>query len=154
MKALYSPASWFRSFELIRWAKNHDDVEGIRNEGSALAAVNERLQGVDYVFLDEISMVSCNDLQILATQAAKARNIHGDSFGSLSMVVAGDFAQLPPMTGPSLYSEKVTLQVSDAMDQRTQNAVMGKTLWHQFNTVVILRQNMRQPEQTPEDYKL
>ncbi|KAJ7893055.1 hypothetical protein B0H14DRAFT_2334946 [Mycena olivaceomarginata] len=99
-------------------------------------------------------MVSCNDLQILATQAAKARNIHGDSFGSLSMVVAGDFAQLPPMTGPSLYSEKVTLQVSDAMDQRTQNAVMGKTLWHQFNTVVVLRQNMRQPEQTPEDDKL
>ncbi|KAJ7161112.1 hypothetical protein C8R46DRAFT_826398, partial [Mycena filopes] len=56
-------------------SKNHDDLEGIRNEGSSLAAVNERLQGVDYVFLDEISMVSCNDFQMLATQAAKARNI-------------------------------------------------------------------------------
>ncbi|KAJ7697465.1 hypothetical protein B0H17DRAFT_870267, partial [Mycena rosella] len=39
-------------------SKNHDDVDGIRNEGSSLAAVNERLQGVDYIFLDEISMVS------------------------------------------------------------------------------------------------
>ncbi|KAJ7662403.1 hypothetical protein B0H17DRAFT_953129, partial [Mycena rosella] len=46
-------------------SKNHDDVEGIRNEGVSLAAVNERLQGVDYIFLDEISIVSCNDFQAL-----------------------------------------------------------------------------------------
>ncbi|KAJ6540673.1 hypothetical protein B0H19DRAFT_1001765 [Mycena capillaripes] len=70
------------------------------------------------------------------------------------MVVAGDFAQLPPMTGPSLYSGKVTLQVSDAMDQRNQNAVLGRILWHQFNTVVILRQNMRQQKQSKDDDKL
>ncbi|KAJ6548904.1 hypothetical protein B0H19DRAFT_952760, partial [Mycena capillaripes] len=99
-------------------------------------------------------MVSCNDFQLLATQAAKARNIHDDSFGSLSMVVAGDFAQLPPMTGPSLYSGKVTLQVSDAMDQRNQNAVLGRILWHQFTTVVMLRQNMRQKKQSADDSKL
>jgi hypothetical protein len=37
------------------------------------------------------------------------------------------------------------------MDQRTQNAVLGKILWHQFNTVVILRQNMRQKTMTIED---
>ncbi|KAJ7155807.1 hypothetical protein C8R46DRAFT_847633, partial [Mycena filopes] len=67
------------------------------------------------------------------------------------MVVAGDFAQLPPMTGPSLYSGKVTLQVSDALDQRSQNAVLGRILWHQFNTVVLLRQNMRQQEQSKAD---
>ncbi|KAJ7171846.1 hypothetical protein C8R43DRAFT_874759, partial [Mycena crocata] len=36
---------------------------------------NERIQGVEYVLLDEISMVSCTDLQSLASQAAKARNI-------------------------------------------------------------------------------
>ncbi|KAJ7710801.1 hypothetical protein B0H17DRAFT_1155472 [Mycena rosella] len=90
----------------------------------------------------------------LATQAAKARNIHDDSFGSPSMVVAGDFAQLPPMSGPSLYSGKVTLQVKDAGDQRNQNAVLGKILWHQFNIVVILRQNMRQKTKSIEDDKL
>jgi hypothetical protein len=58
------------------------------------------------------------------------------------------------MTGLSLYSGKVTLQVSDAMDQRNQNTVLGKIPWHQFNVVVILRQNMRQKDQTPEDDKL
>ncbi|KAJ7079861.1 hypothetical protein C8R44DRAFT_836642 [Mycena epipterygia] len=86
--------------------------------------------------------------------AAKARNIHDDSFGSLSIVVAGDFAQLPPMTGPALYSGAVTLQVSEAMTQKNQNAVLGKILWHQFNTVVILRQNMRQKSQSEQDDKL
>ncbi|KAJ7138717.1 hypothetical protein C8R43DRAFT_1089292 [Mycena crocata] len=58
------------------------------------------------------------------------------------------------MSGPSLYSGKVTLNVSDAMDQRNQNAVLGKILWHQFNTVVMLRQNMRQTTQTVENNKL
>jgi hypothetical protein len=52
--------------------------------------------------LDEISMVSCSDCQLLAMQAAEARNVHDKAFGGLSVIVAGDFAQLPPMTGPSL----------------------------------------------------
>ncbi|KAJ7865764.1 hypothetical protein B0H14DRAFT_2157799, partial [Mycena olivaceomarginata] len=75
--ALLNGSTYHSVFKIPRESKskNHDDVEGIRNEGSSLAAVNERLQGVDYVFLDEISMVSCNDFQLLATQAAKARNI-------------------------------------------------------------------------------
>ncbi|KAJ7086961.1 hypothetical protein C8R44DRAFT_650424, partial [Mycena epipterygia] len=46
------------------------------------------------------------------------------------------------------------MNVADASDQRNQNAVLGKILWHQFNTVVILRQNMRQQEQTAEDDQL
>ncbi|KAJ7710919.1 hypothetical protein B0H17DRAFT_914782 [Mycena rosella] len=58
------------------------------------------------------------------------------------------------MSGPSLYSGKVTLQVSDAGDQRNQNAVLGRILWHQFNIVVILRQNMRQQTNSPADNKL
>jgi hypothetical protein len=153
---LLSGSTYHSVFKIPRESKskNHGDIEGIRNDGSALAAVNERLQGVDYVFPDDISMASCNDPQLLATQAAKARNIHGDSFGSLNMVVAGHFVQLPSTTGPSLYSRKVTLQVSDAMDQRNQNAVLGKILWHQFNTVVLLRQNMRQQNQSENDNKL
>ncbi|KAJ7737159.1 hypothetical protein DFH07DRAFT_688284, partial [Mycena maculata] len=96
-------------------------------------------------------MVSCNDLQSLA---AKARNIHDIEFGGLSMVVAGDFAQLPPMTGQSLYNGLVALKSTSIMSMRDQNAVLGRILWHQFNTVVLLRENMRQREQTPLDAKL
>ncbi|KAJ7691558.1 hypothetical protein B0H17DRAFT_889451, partial [Mycena rosella] len=75
--ALLNGSTYHSVFKIPRESKskNHDDIECIRNEGSSLAAVNERLQGVDYIFLDEISMVSCNDFQALASQAAKARNI-------------------------------------------------------------------------------
>ncbi|KAJ7123846.1 PIF1-like helicase-domain-containing protein, partial [Mycena crocata] len=64
-----------------RRSRNSDDLDGIPNDATSVAAINERLQGVEYVLLDEISMVSCEDLQILASQAAKARNIHDVEFG-------------------------------------------------------------------------
>ncbi|KAH8101940.1 hypothetical protein BXZ70DRAFT_869367, partial [Cristinia sonorae] len=69
----------------------------------------------------------------------------GQPFGGKNMVVAGDFAQLPPVGGPSrsLYSNKIGHSLNGlALDG--QQKVMGKVVWHQFTTVVILRQNMRQ----------
>ncbi|KAJ7122511.1 hypothetical protein C8R43DRAFT_841236, partial [Mycena crocata] len=70
------------------------------------------------------------------------------------MILAGDFAQLPPMNGSSLYNGLIALKTNTSMNTRAQSAVLGRILWHQFNTVVLLRQNMRQKEQTPEDAKL
>ncbi|KAJ7710833.1 hypothetical protein B0H17DRAFT_913503, partial [Mycena rosella] len=70
------------------------------------------------------------------------------------MILAGDFAQLPPMSGPSLYNGFVSLNTTSTMNTQAQNAVLGRMLWHQFNTVVILRENMRQRTQTELDAKL
>jgi hypothetical protein len=78
--ALLKGSTYHSVFKIPREAKmkskNQEDTDGIRNEANAIAAINERIQGVEYILLDEISMVSCNDLQLLASQAAKARNIH------------------------------------------------------------------------------
>jgi hypothetical protein len=128
-----------------RKSRNRDDMDGIPNDAATIAAINERLQGVQYVLPDELSMVSCEDLQILASQAAKARNIHDLEFGGLSVIRAGDFAQLPPVSGDALYNGNVALKMADTA--QTQNAVLGRILWHQFTTVVILRRNMRQKSQ-------
>ncbi|KAJ7122696.1 hypothetical protein C8R43DRAFT_1090749 [Mycena crocata] len=57
-----------------RKTKNREDLDGIPNDAASVAAINERLQGVEYILLDEISMVACEDLQTLASQAAKARS--------------------------------------------------------------------------------
>jgi hypothetical protein len=67
------------------------------------------------------------------------------------MIFAGDFAQLPPVIGQqnsALYSRTVG---RNATSLRDQEAAIGKALWHQVTTVVVLRTNMRQRTQSTED---
>jgi len=74
-------------------------------------------------------------------------------FGGLNMIFAGDFAQLKPVFGSPLYSHTVGTSVDASMSVRSQQSAIGKALWHQVTTVVILRQNMRQKTQSSEDTK-
>jgi hypothetical protein len=116
--------------------------------------IRERLRGVEYIFIDEVSMISCHDLYKICSQMAKTFNIYEKPFGGMNMIFAGDFAQLPPaMNKPSLYSRSVHTQIQARMSVKQQEATIGKALWHQITTVVILRQNMRQKTQSDEDAK-
>jgi hypothetical protein len=118
-----------------------------------LAQVRERLEGVQYIFLDEVSMLSCRDMYLISARLARVMNSLEAPFGGLNFIFAGDFAQLPPVIGhehASLYSRSVG---KDPTSLRQQEAAIGKALWHQVTTVVILRQNMRQRTQSPEDAK-
>ena len=69
------------------------------------------------------------------------------------MIFAGNFAQLPPAIGGekvALYSRTVGTKGTTLHDQESG---FGKSYWHQVNTVVILRKNMHQHEQTDDDVK-
>ena len=46
------------------------------------------------------------------------------------MIFAGDFAQLPPVGGASLYSGSVGTQVHSGLRPEDQEAAIGKALWH------------------------
>jgi hypothetical protein len=75
-------------------------------------------------------------------------------FGGLNMLFAGDFAQLPPPVGGesvALYSRTVG---QSGTWKKGQEMAIGRALWHLVNTVVILRQNMRQRTQSHDDDKL
>ena len=124
-----------------------------RNEQTSQRNVCERLGGVDYIFLDEISMVACHELYQISASLAKARNMTEIPFGGLNMIFAGDFAQLKPVFGSPLYSQTVGTSIDAAMSVRSQQSAIGKVLWHQITTVVILRQNMRQNVQSANDAK-
>ena len=120
----------------------------------ALMQVRTRLLGVDYIFLDEVAMLSCHDLYRISAQLCKVMNEPTKPFGGLIIPFAGDFAQLPPPVGGenvALYSR--TIGQSGTWKQ-AQEMAMGRALWHQVNTVVILRQNMRQTTQSEDDDKL
>jgi len=121
---------------------------------SNFAKVLSRLSGVDYVFFDEVSMLSARDLYRISYQLAHTFNKPEAPFGGMNMVFCGDFAQLPPVPGgefKSLYSCTIgALGTSLA----SQEEAIGKALWHQITTVVILRQNMRQRTQSKQDGQL
>jgi len=72
------------------------------------------------------------------------------------MIFSGDFPQLPPINGgesSSLYSGSIGTQIYSGLTHYGQESAIGKALWHQVTTVVILRENMRQTLQTVEDTK-
>lgn len=122
---------------------------------TSLMQVRNRLLNVDYIFLDEISMVDCRSVYKISERMCKALKNDGHAFGGINMIFAGDFAQLQPAGGVSpLYAPKIGTVIHTTHAHLQQEATIGKALWHQFTTAVILRENMRQKSQTPDDAKL
>jgi hypothetical protein len=119
-----------------------------------VAQVRSRIEGVDYIFLDEVSMLSCHDIFKISAQLAKAANEYEQPFGGINMIFAGDFAQLKPVKGAALYSGHIGTELQSRMNNKKQEETIGKALWHQITTVVILRENMRQRSQSVEDAQL
>ncbi len=95
------------------------------------------LTGVDYVFLDEVSMLSAYDMHKISRKSCLVLGVKHQPFGGLNMIFAGDFTQLPPIQGEnaSLYGQKIGEKSSSKQSQEQE---MGKSLWHQVTTVVIL----------------
>ena len=87
--------------------------------------------------------MSCQDLYKISAQLAKVLQVFDLLFGGINIIFAGNFAQLPPVGGISLYSGTVGTQIQAGSKPVQQETVIGKTLWHQITTVVILRENMR-----------
>src|SRR5882762_7498893 len=74
-------------------------ILGINDKNAStisMAKLRTSLDGVNYMFLDEVSMLSCHDIYISA-QPAKAFNEPNKPFGGLNMIFSGDFSQLPPV---------------------------------------------------------
>ena len=125
-----------------------------RSGPSRVGHIKAKLEGVEYVFLDEVSMLSARDLYRINLQLARVFDRADIPFGGLNMIFSGDFAQLPPAIGGehvSLYSRSIGVIASD---MKSQEESVGKALWHQITTVVILRVNMRQKRQSPDDARL
>ena len=130
------------------------NTEGRKSSVIQLAQAKTWLQGVDYVFFNEVSMLSCWDLYLISARQAELMNNPDSPFEGLNMIFSGDFAQLSPPIGgenASLYSWTVGI---NAQTMQNQEAAMSKALWHQITTVVILQKNLRQTSQSKRDLQL
>ncbi|KAJ3551661.1 hypothetical protein NM688_g4575 [Phlebia brevispora] len=124
---------------------------GARPSAKALARARERLALVDILIIDEISMLSCTGLYNISERISNAFDLPTQSFAGRHVIIAGDFAQLPPPGDEHpLYSCKVGVQ-SSAEYCSGQKASMGRAVWHYFTSVILLRQNMRQKSAKAED---
>ena len=130
---------------------------GVNSDGdrstsnTQLSQIKLKLMGVQYIFLDEVSMLSCRGMYLISARLARILNNLDTPFGGMNMIFAGDFAQLPPAIGgehASLYSRTVRSNPTSLYDQQ---ATIGKALWHQVTTVVLLRENMQQRTNSVED---
>jgi hypothetical protein len=90
--------------------------------------------GVDYLFVDEVSMIGCKLLLQIHEALVDAKGCT-EPFGGISVIFAGDFAQLPPVSQTKLFSR--TKSTKEAV-------VFGQLLWRSVTTVVMLTKQMRQ----------
>ena len=150
--ALLNGFTYHKALGIFR--KNDVGQDFSRNESAILNDVRARLQGVEYIFIDEISMIACHELYAISARLAQITGRHDVPFGGINIVLAGDFGQLPPVFGSPLFDGLVERYVNSRMSVRSQETVIGKVLWHQITTVVILVENMRQKTQTEADGKL
>jgi hypothetical protein len=64
-----------------------------------------------------------------------------EPFGNVNIILAGDFAQLPPVGQTKLYSQ---VSIVNTGTKHGQQIIFGKLLWLSVKTVMILRQVMCQ----------
>lgn len=95
-------------------------------------------RGVDYLLIDEVSMIGCGLLAKInmALELAKESK---SPFGGINIIFCGDFAQLPSVLDPHLYSPLDTTSNKSKPD-----LILGKVLWLLVDTVIFLHQPMRQ----------
>ena len=79
-------------------------------------------EGVDYLFIDEMSMIGCNLLLSTSQSLADAKDKR-IPFGGANVIFAGDFAQLPPVGQTKLYTHVNTMNIGTTDGQ---NVVFGK----------------------------
>jgi ATP-dependent DNA helicase PIF1 len=132
----------YHHFLGLRSENPKDNV--ILNKYTSVLKAKKRMVGVEYIFIDECSMLSCKSLFYINERLAKVSQNFEESFRGFNMIFAGDFAQLPPVGGIKLYKDCSAAALSASLNKFNEQAIVGHFLWHQVTTAVILTRNMRQ----------
>jgi ATP-dependent DNA helicase PIF1 len=139
---------------------NNFDIDGER-----LKQLQKRLGGVNYLIIDEKSMVGRRMLALIDMRLRQAFPEHKNQpFGNCSIIIVGDFGQLPPVLDEPMYSQ------TSRRDQLSNDGIFA---YKQFREVykldIVQRQSgdseeqrnfrdillrMRDGESTADDWKV
>jgi ATP-dependent DNA helicase PIF1 len=111
-----------------------------------LRAMQALLKDIYYILVDEKSMVGLRQLSYIDLRCREARphDRHLD-FGGLSVILMGDFCQLPPVAERPLYSTEKVNSIETTNGQR---------LYKNFRPTIVLDQVMRQQGQEQAAFRL
>ena len=108
--------------------------------GHGLASLQLKLSSIQYIIIDEVSMLGQRMMSWIDRRLRQASGHTEIPLGGYSLILIGDFAQLPPVGDSPLY-------VSDEVYNIPSH---GYTMYHLFNKVVILSDMVRQQGQDVE----
>ena len=110
---------------LIPISSNNLDLNGER-----LKKLQKKLEGVSYLIIDEKSMVGRRMLALIDMRLRQAfPQKQNQVFGGLSVILVGDFGQLPPVRDEPMYSQ---------ISRRDPLSTDGITVYRQFQEVYKL----------------
>ena len=102
--------------------------------GQRLRALQDAFEGVKYVVIDEMSMMGQRTFGYVDLRLRQATGELNEFFGGLSIILVGDFGQLPPVGDAPMYVQPNT----SSLRQR------GYVAYRQFTDVVVLERVQRQ----------
>ncbi|KAF6761071.1 hypothetical protein DFP72DRAFT_880019 [Ephemerocybe angulata] len=79
------------------------------------------MTGVGYILLDEHSMLDCRALCAISARCCEAMGVFERPFGGLNVILSGDFAQLPPVTGQTLNRDKDQINATNSARFAAEN---------------------------------
>ena len=97
-------------------------------KGIALQQLQSNLENVEYLIIDEYSLVGESLLCWIDSRCRQATGLVSQSSGGLSVIVVGDIAQLPPVGDKPLYHSM----------PKTDKQIQGYLMYQQFKKVVPL----------------
>ena len=115
-------------------------VAFVEMSGASLRNLQDEHADTSYYIFDEMSMIGCRMLGMIDARLRQAfPNAADQVFGGRSVILVGDFGQLPPVGDSPVWSEPKT---SRAMEKRGQSAFAT------FTTAVVLDRVVRQAGDT------
>lgn len=103
-------------------------------QGTSLQQLQSQMKDVHYLIIDEMSMIGHRMLAWVDKRLRQATGQLHQPMGGISVILFGDFAQLPPVGDKPLYSAPSSNDFS----------IHGHTMYHMFTTVIVLDQILRQ----------